>query len=149
MFSWRNKKKQESFSIKKKMFYLQLCFIHIHIYKHLSTMKQNGPLEHTQIRKLTLKLPVTTFYDLLSALSSACDFKFNFCKQCGPISDCSSRSSLIRVHTVCLYAKIGLKSLQEYSADDKQATFSDASFLVILRVKILSSDTCMCFLITS
>ena len=24
----------------------------------------------------------------------------------------------IRVHTVCLYAKIGLKSLQEYSADD-------------------------------
>ena len=26
--------------------------------------------------------------------------------------------SLIRVHTVCLYAKIGLKSLQEYSADD-------------------------------
>ena len=28
------------------------------------------------------------------------------------------RSSLIRVHTVCLYAEIGLKSLQEYSADD-------------------------------
>ena len=27
------------------------------------------------------------------------------------------RSSLIRAHTVCLYAKIGLKSLQEYSAD--------------------------------
>ena len=55
---------------------------------------------------------------LLSALSSACDFKSHFCKQCGPRSDCSSRSSLIRVHTVCLYAKIGLKSLQEYSADD-------------------------------
>ena len=30
----------------------------------------------------------------------------------------SSRSSLIRVHTVCIYAKIGLKSLQEYSADN-------------------------------
>ena len=28
------------------------------------------------------------------------------------------RSSLIRVHTVCLYAKLGLKSLHEYSADD-------------------------------
>ena len=27
-------------------------------------------------------------------------------------------SSLIRLDTVCLYAKIGLKSLQEYSADD-------------------------------
>ena len=55
---------------------------------------------------------------LPSALSSACSFKSHFCKQCGPRSDCSFRSSLIRVHTVCLYAKIGLKSLQEYSADD-------------------------------
>ena len=27
------------------------------------------------------------------------------CKQCGPRSDCSFRSSLIWVHTVCLYAK--------------------------------------------
>ena len=32
--------------------------------------------------------------------------------------DQTSRSSLIRVNTVGLYAKIGLKSLQEYSADD-------------------------------
>ena len=55
---------------------------------------------------------------LSSALSSACDFRSHFCKQCGPRSDCSSRSSLIRVMTVCMYAKIGLKSLQEYSADD-------------------------------
>ena len=35
--------------------------------------------------------------------------KVIFAKQCGPRSDCSSRSSLIWVHTVCLYAKIGLK----------------------------------------
>ena len=64
--------------------------------------------------------------------------KSHFCKQRGPRSDCSSRSSLIRVHTVCLYAKIGLKSLQEYSADDmyKQTTFSDAGFLEILKVKM-------------
>ena len=55
---------------------------------------------------------------LSSALSSACDFKSHFCKQCGPRSDCSTRSSLIWVHTVCLYAKIDLKSLKEYSADD-------------------------------
>ena len=42
------------------------------------------------------------------------------------------------VHTVCLYAKIGLKSLQEYSVDDiKQTTFSDAGFLGVLRVKII------------
>ena len=55
---------------------------------------------------------------LSSVLSSASYFKSHFCKQCGPRSDCSFRSSLIWVHTVCLYAKIGLKSLQEYSADD-------------------------------
>ena len=55
---------------------------------------------------------------LSPAMLSTCDFKSHFCKQCGPISDCSSRNSLIRVNTVCLYAKIGLKSLQEYSADD-------------------------------
>ena len=29
-----------------------------------------------------------------------------------------SDACLIRVHAVCLYAKIGSKSLQEYSADD-------------------------------
>ena len=64
---------------------------------------------------LTLKVPITR---MLSALSTACDFKSHFCKVCGPRSDCSCKSSLIRVYTVCQYAKIGLKSLQEYSADD-------------------------------
>ena len=49
---------------------------------------------------------------------TTCDFQESFCKQWGPRSDCCSRSSLIWVHTVCLYAKIGLKSLQEYLADD-------------------------------
>ena len=53
---------------------------------------------------------------LSSALSSACNFKSHFCKHCGLRSDCSF-SSLIWVHIVCLCAKIGLKSLQEYSAD--------------------------------
>ena len=42
---------------------------------------------------------------LSSALSSACEFKSHFCKQCGPRSDCSSRSRLIWVHPVCLHAK--------------------------------------------
>ena len=62
------------------------------------------------------KLVAAQSQQLSTALSSACDFKSHFCKQCGPSVD--SRSSLIRVHTVCLYAKIGLKSLQEYSPDD-------------------------------
>ena len=46
----------------------------------------------------------------------------------------ASRSSLIRVHTVCLYAKIGLKSLQEYTADDmNRQHFPDTYFLGILK----------------
>ena len=64
---------------------------------------------------LTLKLPITT----IVVCFVICLILSHFCKQCGPRSDCSSRSSLISVHTVCMYAKIGLKSLQEYSADDR------------------------------
>ena len=43
--------------------------------------------------------------------------KVNFANRVDP-DQTAHRSSLITVHTVCLYAKIGLKSLQEYSADD-------------------------------
>ena len=66
--------------------------------------------------------------------------KVIFCKQGGPRSDCSSRSSLIWessliwVHTICLYAKIGLKRI--FSRQHKRTTFSDAGFLGILRVNI-------------
>ena len=74
-----------------------------------------------------------------SALSSACYFISHFCKQCGPISDCSSRSSLIRFHTVCLYAKKRFEKFARiFSRLHKQMTFSDAGFLGILRAKILS-----------
>ena len=57
---------------------------------------------------------------LSSALSSD-DYQYfrsHCCKQCGPRSDCSSRSSLICVHTVCLYAKSMFEKLQEDAADD-------------------------------
>ena len=98
--------------------------------------------------KMVLSRSMTDYYGILgyyplncqsqrlsSALSSACDFKSHFCKQCGPRSDCSFRSSLIRVHTVCLYAKICLKSLQEYSADNiHRWHFQMQVFLGILRV---------------
>ena len=50
----------------------------------------------------------------------------------GPRSDCSSRSSLIWVHTVCRYAKIGLKSLQEYSADDINRRHFQRQFFLAL-----------------
>ena len=40
----------------------------------------------------------------------------------------------------CMH-EIGLKSLQEYSADDRQTTFSDAGFCGVLRVNKSSGDT--------
>ena len=48
---------------------------------------------------------------------------------------------MTRVHTVCLYAKIGLKSLQEFSADDinRQHSQTDAGFLGTLRVKMFQA----------
>ena len=46
------------------------------------------------------------------------------------------RSSLIWVHIVCLYAKVGLiKFARIFSRRHKQTTFSDAVFLGALRVK--------------
>ena len=61
---------------------------------------------------------------LSSALSSGCDFKNH------------SRSSLIRVHTVCLHAKNRFEKFESvFSRQHKQTTFSDAGFLGILRVK--------------
>ena len=72
---------------------------------------------------------------LLSALSSAEYYKSHCCKQCGPRSDCSSRSSQIWVHTVCLYAKSMFeKFARRCSRRHKQTTFSDAGFLGTLRV---------------
>ena len=72
-----------------------------------------------------------------SALSSAGYFKSHCCKQCGPRSDCSFRSSLIWIHTVCLYAKSMFeKFASRCSRRHKQTTFSDAVFLGVLKVNI-------------
>ena len=88
---------------------------------------------------------------LSSALLSASDFKSHFCKQCGPRPDCSSSSSLIKVHTVCLYAKLDLKSLQEYSADNIDNLFcmpcwAEAPILfILLLLLILQGFFCFFF----
>ena len=82
---------------------------------HCLSCKLPRSLRYGEVKSMPL---ISHSQQLASAMSSACDFKSHFCKQCGPRSDCSSRSSLIWVNTVCLYAKIGLKGLQEYSADD-------------------------------
>ena len=77
-------------------------------------------------------------FPLSSALSSAGYFKSHCCKQCGPRSDCTFRSSLIWVHTVCLYAKCKFeKFARRCSRGHKQTTFSDADFLGALKVNSL------------
>ena len=84
---------------------------------------------------------------LSSALSSASYFKSHCCKQCGPRSDCSFRSSLIWVHTVCLYAKSKFeKFARRCSRRHKQTTFSDADFLGPFRVNgsIFGNKCCHC-----
>ena len=85
---------------------------------------------------------------LSSALSSACDFKNHLCKRCGPRSDCSFRSSLIWVRTVCRYAKNSFEKFARiFSRRHKQTTFSDAVFLGALRVnKLLMDYLRLCYL---
>ena len=79
---------------------------------------------------LTLKAPITTI-----VVCVADYFKSHCCKQCGSRSDCSFRSSLIWVHTVCLYAKCKFeKFARRCSRWHKQTTFSDGDFLGALRV---------------
>ena len=52
--------------------------------------------------------------------------------------DPDQTAPLIWVHTVCLYAKIGLKSLQEYSADDiNRRHFQMQFFLALWGLKML------------
>ena len=102
-------------------------------------MCKHRRITHKLNKKSTLTLNCQS-QQLSSALSTACDFKSHFCKQFGPRSDCSSRG-LISVHTVCQCAKMGLKSLQEYSADDIQTAFSDVGFLGILRVNFVSDPS--------
>ena len=48
---------------------------------------------------------------LLAPLKRLCS------KQCAPRSDCFTRSSLIRVHAVCLYAKISHRRKHLYEGD--------------------------------
>ena len=44
---------------------------------------------------------------------------------------------MIWIHTVCMYAKIGLKKFAGiFSRRHKQTTFSDGGFLGVLRVKV-------------
>ena len=148
MFLWRNKKKKRNTNTfwLKKVPYLIAPYKRGYQYNVFLISQRNiycgCSLELPQwgasneyhniyfwgeVRKiLTLKAPITTIV--------VC-FVFCFCKQCGPRSDCSFRSSLIRVHTVCRYTKNRFETFARiFSRRHKQTTFSDALFLGALRV---------------
>ena len=82
---------------------------------------------------LTLKAPiaikVVCFSRLLKCLRSL------YGKQCGPRSDCSYRSSLFWVHTVCLCTYFISNARQLFAADDfSRLHFQMHFFLGALRV---------------
>ena len=68
---------------------------------------------------------------LSSALSSACDFKSHFYKQCGQI-----RLLLKGPHCLPVCKNRFEKFARIFSRRHKQMTFSDASFLGVLRVNV-------------
>ena len=65
---------------------------------------------------ITLKLPITT---IVVCLVICLWFKVIFANSVDP-DQTAPRGAIWSVHTVCQYAKIDLKSLQEYSADNRQ-----------------------------
>ena len=79
------------------------------ISKHLICL--NGELRKISICCMVEPLKRQS-QQLSSALSSACDFKSHFCKQCGPRSDCSGSTLFAYMQNV------SLNSLQEDAADD-------------------------------
>ena len=79
---------------------------------------------------LTLKAPITT---TVSALSSACDFKSHFCKQCGPRSDSPLGTVWSGSTLFAGMQKIALRSLQEYSADDINRRHFQMQFFLALQ----------------
>ena len=85
---------------------------------------------------LTLNSPIPTkvacFSRLLKCLRSL------YGKQCGIRSDCSFRSSLIWVHTVCFYTQFVSNVRQLFAADDfSRPHFQMHFFLGALRVNNL------------
>ena len=90
----------------------------------------------TQNKCLTLKAPIPTkvicFSRLLKCLRSL------YGKQFGPRSDCSYRSSLFWVHTICFYTLFFGNVRQLFAADDfSRHPFQIDFFLGALRVKMM------------
>ena len=96
----------------------------------------NLRLPYTQNKCLTLNLPIATkvvcFSRLLKCLRSL------YGEQCGPRSDCSYRSSLFWVHSVCFYIQFVRNVRQIFAADHfSRRHFQIHFFLGALRVKLM------------
>ena len=89
-----------------------------HLIRVYTVCHSSSNILDTSTGSSRMDLPLKHQSQLLSsALSSACDFKSHFCKQCGP-----------RYR----YTKIGLKSLQGYSADDINRRHFQMQFFLAL-----------------
>ena len=95
------------------------------------------------IHELTLNAPIATkvvcFSHLLKCLRSL------YGKQCGPRSDCSYRSSLVWVHTVCFYTQFVSNARQLFAADDfSRRHFQMHFFLGALRLRFIAIAHTQC-----
>ena len=96
------------------------------------------------VTHLTLNAPIATkvvcFSRMLKCLISL------YGSQCGPRSDCSYRSSLFWVHTVCFYTSYVCNVRQSFAAGDfSKRYFQMHFFLGVLRVNKKCIRTQACF----
>ena len=86
-------------------------------------MPLNKLRNKVQLRKITSLLQRVFSTSLFTAFGHKMSWRVTYCKQYGPRSDCSLRSSLIRVHSVCCHDKIqSAVHLNIYSRRKKQMT---------------------------
>ena len=106
----------------------------LEVLKNKHKLSTNSCLLPEFLFVLTLKTPIPTkvvcFSRLLKCLRNL------YGKQCGPRSDCSYRSSLFWVHTVCFYTYFVSNARQSFAADDfSRGHFQMHFFLGALRIK--------------
>ena len=118
--------------------YRELWFCHVRTCMHSLCTRvvhsRNVMQEYRIKRRLILNAPIATkvvcFSRLLKCLRSL------YGKQYGPRSDCSYRSSLFWVHTICFYTSFVSNARQLFAADNfSRRHFQMHIFLAALTVK--------------
>ena len=105
----------------------------------LSVIDRHARVLTLRCTVLNLNAPIAAkvvcFSRLLKCLKSL------YGKQCGPRTDCSYRSSLFWVHTVCFYTLFPSNARQLFAADGfSRQHFQMHVFLGALRVKVTRQD---------